>query len=94
MLPVMLSIEPGGKVEAKIGNQMQTEIRKCMFRGSEFSGTMTGDIETPDANRRPYDLQWDLTLRGKVLSGVLYAVGKHPSRGVLLGHWVELKQQE
>jgi hypothetical protein len=59
----------------------------------QFTGKMTGDIGTTDASRRPHDLQWEVALREGRLNGVLYAVGRHPSRGLTLGHWVELRRQ-
>ena len=54
---------------------------------------MTGDISTPDANRRPYYLDWNVTLRGEALNGALNVVGRPTSRGVGLGYWVELKKK-
>jgi hypothetical protein len=80
-------------VHAQLGDQLQTLVNDPRFREGQFTGKMTGDIGTNDASRRPHDLQWELTLREGRLNGVLYAVGRHPSRGLTLGHWVELRRQ-
>jgi hypothetical protein len=52
---------------------------------------MEGDIGTDDARRRPYKLQWDVTLRGDVLNGTLYATTR-TTRPLRLGYWVELQR--
>ena len=51
------------------------------------------EISGNDLNR-PYHLHWDVTLRDGRLGGVLSAVGRHPSRGLSLAHWVELRKEE
>jgi hypothetical protein len=50
---------------------------------------MDGNIGTDDARRRQYVLQWDVTLRGDVLNGTLYATTR-TARPLRLGYWVEL----
>jgi len=92
-LPISLSFEESGQVQAKLGDQPKVSVSNARLENGTFTGRMmTGDIGTHDANRRPYYLDWNIVLRGEVLNGVLYAIGHHPSRGVLLGHWVELKK--
>ena len=91
-LPVTLWFEESGEVYAQLDNQSKILIKDARLETGTFMGRMTGDIGTPDANRRPYHLDWELTLRGDVLKGVLYAIGHHPSRGVLLGHWAEIRR--
>ena len=93
-LPVTLWFDESGKVQAQLDHQSQLFINDARLENGTFTGRMlTGDIGTPDANRRPYYLDWNVTLRGGVLNGVLYAIGKHPSRGVQLGYWVELRRR-
>jgi len=91
-LPVTLWFKESGEVHAQLGNQLKMPINDARLENGTFAGRMTGDIGTPDANRRPYYLDWNVTLRGDALNGVLYAIGHHPSRGLLLGHWVELRR--
>jgi CubicO group peptidase (beta-lactamase class C family) len=91
-LPVTLWFRESGEVHAQLDNQLKMLINDARLENGIFTGRMSGDIGTPDANRRPYYLDWNVTLRGEVFNGVLYAIGHHPSRGVLLGHWVELRR--
>lgn len=93
-LAVTLWFQESGDVHAMLGDQLKTLVNDARFSEGQFTGKMTGDIETPEANRRPYQLHWDVTLCDGRLGGVLYAVGRHPSRGLSLGHWVELRKQE
>ena len=92
-LAVTLWFQESGDVHAQMGDQLKTLVNDARFSEGQFTGKMTGDIGTPEANRRPYHLQWDVTLRDGRLAGVLYAIGRHPSRGLSLGHWVELRKQ-
>ncbi|MDQ3906904.1 MAG: beta-lactamase family protein [Acidobacteriota bacterium] len=92
-LPVALWFDESGEVHAQLANQPRLLVSNARLENGTFTGRMlTGDIGTPDANRRPYYLDWNVVLRGDVLDGVLYAIGHNPSRGVFLGHWVELKR--
>jgi len=93
-LPVVMWFNASGDVHAQLGDQPTSRVNDPGFDKGWFTGKMPGNIGTPDANRRPYDLQWELTLREGRLSGALYAVGRHPSRGLMLGHWVQLQKQE
>jgi CubicO group peptidase (beta-lactamase class C family)/acetyl esterase/lipase len=92
-LAVTLWFQESGDVHAQLGDQLKTLVNDARFNAGHLTGKMTGDIGTPEANRRPYHLHWDVTLRNGRLGGVLYAVGRHPSRGLSLGHWVELRKQ-
>jgi CubicO group peptidase (beta-lactamase class C family) len=92
-LAVSLWFKESGDVHARLGDQLKTLVNDPRFGEGQFTGKMTGDIGTSDASRRPYDLQWELTLHEGRLNGVLSAVGRHPSRGLTLGYWVELRRQ-
>jgi CubicO group peptidase (beta-lactamase class C family) len=92
-LAVTLWFQESGDVHAQLGDQLKTLVNDARFSEGQFTGKMTGDVGTPEANRRPYQLHWDVTLRDGRLGGLLYAVGRHPSRGLSLGHWVELRKQ-
>lgn len=92
-LAVTLWFKESGDVHAQLGDQLKTLVNDPRFSEGRFTGKMIGDIGTTDANRRPHDLQWDVTLREECLDGVLYAVGRHPGRGLTLGYWVELRRR-
>ncbi len=91
-LPVTLWFKDQGEVQAQLGEQLKMLINDGRLEKGTFTGRMTGDIGTPDANRRAYYLDWNVTLRGEALNGVLNVVGRETSRGVGLGYWVELRR--
>jgi CubicO group peptidase (beta-lactamase class C family) len=90
-LNVMLWCRNNGEVQAQLANQARTFVREARLVGSEFTGKMDGDIATDDARRRLYSLDWNVTLRGDVLNGTLYATTK-TTRPLRLGYWIELRR--
>jgi hypothetical protein len=82
-----------GDVLAQLDKQAKTSIRQAHLDGTAFMGKMDGDIGTDDARRRPHELEWNVTLRGNVLNGTLYATTK-TTRSLRLGYWVELQRAE
>jgi hypothetical protein len=93
-LAVTLWFQESGDVHAQLGDQLKTLVNEARFSDGRFTGKMTGEIGTAAASRRPYDLHWELTLRDGRLNGVLSAVGRHPGRGLSVGHWAELKRHD
>jgi CubicO group peptidase (beta-lactamase class C family) len=91
-LPVTLTFKDSGEVTAILGKQAETPVREVKYLDRILLGRMQGDIGVEDAARRPYDLDWDLTLVDDRLCGVLYAIGKENARGLLLPYWAELKR--
>jgi CubicO group peptidase (beta-lactamase class C family) len=92
-VPVTLSFSPSGTVKARLDRGPATAVEQPKLEGDRFSGRMEGDLGTSDARRRPYHLEWEVTLRDGILNGALNAIGRHPSRGVGLAYWVELKRE-
>jgi CubicO group peptidase (beta-lactamase class C family) len=91
-LPITLTFKDSGEVTAVLGKQLETPVKDVKYPGRIFLGRMQGDIGVADAARRPYDLDWDLTLVDDKLCGVLYAIGRENARGLLLPYWAELKR--
>lgn len=89
-VPVILRCRAGGEIETQLANQSKATLRDVRFESGVLTGTMSGSISTSDARRRPHDLEWDLTSRGDVINGAVYAVGRQGERGLRLGYWVEL----
>jgi hypothetical protein len=92
-IPVTLSFAETGRVTGSLESRPTIAIEEPRFENGRFSGRMEGNIGTPEAARRPYHLEWELTLRDGVLNGILNAIGAHPSRGVSLGYWVEMTKR-
>jgi CubicO group peptidase (beta-lactamase class C family) len=92
MLDVTLRCNRSGLVEAQLGKGERTAIRESRLDGDAFAGKMDGNLGTDDARRRTHELEWDVTIRGDVLSGTLYATAKETNRPLRLGYWVELRK--
>jgi hypothetical protein len=87
---VTIWFQQNGEIQAQLGQHPKTSIREARLDAGAFTGKMDGDIGTDDARRRPYDLEWDVTLRGDLLNGTLYATTTSRTRPLRLGYWVEL----
>src|SRR5258708_8522136 len=62
-LPLMIRVKEPGDIHARLGAQLETLLSEAKFEGGTLTGVIQGDIGTPDANRRPYQLHLDLRLR-------------------------------
>jgi CubicO group peptidase (beta-lactamase class C family) len=93
-MPLVLSCRANGEVDAQLGDQSKKAVTDVRFESGVLTGKMAGTVGTRDANRRPHDLEWELTLRGEVMNGTLYAVGRQGARGLRLGYWVELHRDK
>jgi hypothetical protein len=91
-LPVTLTFKDSSEVTAILGKEAETSVKEVKYPGRIFLGRIQGDIGVEDAARRPYDLDWDLTIADEKLCGVLYAIGRENARGLLLPFWAELKR--
>ncbi len=90
-LPFRLEIASPEEARAKLADAAPTALRSVRLQQGYLTATMTGDIGTPDANRREYDLNLSLKLRGDALNGALTAVGKpSPKLRNALTSWIEL----
>jgi hypothetical protein len=92
-MPITLTFRDPGEVSAILDTQAATSLEEVRYLERIFLGKMRGDISVPAAARRPYDLSWDLTMVDGKLAGVLYAVGRENSRGLLLPYWAELERR-
>jgi CubicO group peptidase (beta-lactamase class C family) len=92
VLDVTLWSNRSGVVEVQLGKRERTMIREGRLDGDAFAGKMDGDVGTDDARRRTHELEWDVTVRGDVLNGTLYATAKATNRPLRLGYWVELRR--
>lgn len=97
-VPMTIWIEESGAASAAIGEQPKTPLRSSRIRGGSLTADLRATIDTADTRRlRPGTLEFDLTFRGDVLSGVVYAnslYGNAEYGGYRLNHWVKLKRSE
>ena len=92
VLDVALRSNRSGVVEVALGERERTSIREGRLDGDAFAGKMDGNVGTNDARRRTHELEWDVTIRGDVLNGTLYATAKATNRPLRLGYWAELRR--
>ena len=72
--PFHLEVSPSGEVRVNLGNQLGTILDQVSFQDGTLYGMFKGDIDLPEAARRPYVLSINLKLRdGKVLNGAITA---------------------
>ena len=72
--PFHLEVAPSGEIRIKLGDQLATILDQISFRDGTLHGMFRGEIDVPEAARRPYILSVSLTLRdGKVLNGAITA---------------------
>jgi hypothetical protein len=72
--PFHLEVSPSGEVRVNLGNRLGTILDQVSFQDGTLYGMFKGDIDLPEAARRPYVLSINLKLRdGKVLNGAITA---------------------
>jgi hypothetical protein len=92
-LPLELRILESGAVHVRLEKQLETLLTNVRWRDGWLRGQMRSDIHTPDAERRPYQLDLTLKLRGRVLNGPASAIRLSGRRaGNALTSWVEVRQ--
>ena len=90
---VSLNIQADGDIHVKIGNGLTTLLNSARIRNGFLTGISTGDINTPDANRRPYHLRWRVQLNGRRITGSVSAVSLRGKRtGNAMSYFVELRR--
>jgi hypothetical protein len=99
-LPLELRILKSGDVHARVGRQMRMLLNDVRWEDGALSGRMLSDIQTEDANRRPYFLRLTLKLRrdeqrGDRLNGPVSAISLPGKRaGNALTSWAEVTREK
>jgi CubicO group peptidase (beta-lactamase class C family) len=91
-LSITLTFKDSSEVTAILGKQEETPVKEVKYVDRIFLGRIQGDLGVEDAARRPYDLDWHLTIVDGRLCGILYAIGRENARGLELPYWAELKR--
>jgi CubicO group peptidase (beta-lactamase class C family) len=92
-LPFELAVNDRGEATARVGQQPRAAVRNLRWEDGYLTGRFDSDIQTEDANRRPYDLVLTLKLRGDRLNGAVSAISKPGKRnGNALTSWAELRK--
>ena len=92
-LPITASIGGEGGVSVELNGGARTNARSVKLCGDELAGAFDGDIGTPDAKRRRYELRFLLQHRGTRMSGPISAVSlpQGAKLGNALTSWLELE---
>lgn len=95
-VPLNFSISESGEVKAQLGNESPTSVGKLSFDKGSLFGRMSGKLPIEeDAGLDPYDLDFELYLRGSALNG---SVTTRPHSGAKnftrLPFWVEFKRSQ
>jgi CubicO group peptidase (beta-lactamase class C family) len=92
-LPFELRVLESGEVQTRVGSQFHMLLNDVRMEDGYLSGRFLSDIQTEDANRRPYFLLLKLKLRGAVLNGPVSAISLPGKRtGNALTSWAELRK--
>jgi hypothetical protein len=94
-LPLTFSVSPTGDVEAKLGSITVQQLNKFKFTIGSVTGRLTGNLGTDDdTGPEPYDLDFELYLKGDLLYGAVTTRPRPGARyGARLSYWVELRKQ-
>lgn len=97
--PLALEVSKADEATATFGGQ-QYPVTGIQFRDGRLHGVFDGQIDTPDAMRRPHRIHLDLKLRGNTLGGSAAAIstfegegGGAPGnrRGNAVCYWTQLR---
>jgi CubicO group peptidase (beta-lactamase class C family) len=89
-VPVEISISASGEAHGRVGSGAQEELRSPSIEGEHVYGILSADLHEPGAPLPPYDVEFDLFVRGNKLAG---AVTSRPGKSstTQLPHWSELQ---
>ena len=93
-LPFTLSISAAGDVKAKLKSVPVETLGKFEFTDRGLLGRLTGNLGTAeDTGPEPYDLDFELYLKGDTLYGSTTTRPRPGARyGARLSYWVELRR--
>jgi hypothetical protein len=94
-MPLVFSISDSGNVQAQLGSDSVTLVNNARFAGLGLTGRFTGKLNVDeDTGSEPYDLDFELYLKGDMLYGSVTTRPRPNSRyGARLSYWVELRKE-
>jgi len=93
-VPLTFSISASGDLQAKLGSVAAAPLNKFEFTDRGLTGRLTGNLGTDeDTGPEPYDLDFELYLKGDTLYGATTTRPRPGARyGARLSYWVELRR--
>ena len=94
-IPFTFSISASGDVQGKLGSDAAVPLNKFRFTDKGLLGRLTGKLGVDeDTGPEPYDLDFELYLKGDMLYGSTTTRPRPVARyGARLSYWVELKKR-
>jgi hypothetical protein len=86
-----MSISSTREIHTRIGSQ-DGVLQQAVVEDGHLYGVVQGDVGTPDAPRSPYNLEFELYLRGDTLAGAATTRALPGKDGAALPYWVTLKK--
>ena len=91
VVPLTMSISSTREIHTRIGSQ-DGVLHQAVVEDGHVYGVVHGDVETPDAPRPPYNLEFELYLRGDTLAGAATTRALPGKDGAALPYWVTLRK--
>jgi hypothetical protein len=89
----MFVFEEAGGAYVQLGRRPWTVLDHATFIDGTLSGSFSGDVGTPDADRTPYLLRLEARKRGDALNGSLVVMSTPGARfGNMLAHWIQVER--
>jgi CubicO group peptidase (beta-lactamase class C family) len=94
-MPLTMTITDAGEVQGTLGSQPRTLMNGARFEKESVTGLMSGNLGTDeDTGRDPYDLDFEIYLRGGSLYGAVTTRPRPGARNFTrVPYWVELKKE-
>jgi len=93
-VPLTISISDSGEVQATVSSADSQQVGRFEFSENGLTGRLTGNLSlgtTEDTGPEPYDLDFELYLKGAMLYGSTTTRPRPGARhGARLSYWVEL----
>ena len=90
-VPLTMSISSTQEIHTRIGSQ-DGVLQQAVVEDGHVYGVVQGDVGTPDAPRSPYNLEFELYLRGDTLAGAATTRALPGKDGAALPYWVTLRK--
>jgi hypothetical protein len=91
IVPITIAVSKSGDATGHVGSAPDAPLRSLSIRGDHIYAILKADLHEGDAPAPPYDVEFDMFLRGaKLAGGVTTRPGA--TSNIQLPHWAELEK--
>jgi CubicO group peptidase (beta-lactamase class C family) len=91
IVPITITVSKSGDATGHVGSAPDAPLRSLSIRGDHIYAILKADLHEGDAPAPPYDVEFDMFLRGaKLAGGVTTRPGA--TSNIQLPHWAELEK--